>query len=159
MHKDKSPGASFNVEASAEEKYRYTGLFLDDESRDKLISVVGQLTEIPDTWTIVAHHMTTRHFTQEAEDVEQFNKLHFGEQFDIFATSLGISDKAIAVGVDTEVPSAKERKHITIAIADGAQSMDSDIIEDWRPIQPILLHTTLSGILLPDPSAKGDMDA
>ncbi|MDR0398168.1 MAG: hypothetical protein LBH36_03275 [Candidatus Nomurabacteria bacterium] len=99
--------------------------------------------------------MTTHHFTQDAQDVGQFNKSHLGEQFDIVATSLGISDKAIAVGIETEVPSTKDQKHVTIAIAEGARPVDSDDIKNWHSIQAIPLRTTLDEYIVPiDPSEE-----
>ncbi|MDR2063940.1 MAG: hypothetical protein LBQ02_04130 [Candidatus Nomurabacteria bacterium] len=141
-----------NIEQQPKEKYIYSGVFLNEESRERLVTAVNQLLQdgIPDSWQIVAHHMTTHFFTQEDPVVEQFNKLHDGENFDLFATSLGVSDKAIAVDVETEAPSANEHKHITVAIAENASPVDANDIQNWVPIAtPIPLRGVLGQFNVP----------
>jgi len=63
-------------------------------------------------------------------------------------SSLGQDDKVMAAGVNTNVPSKNQIKHITIAVnrAGGGKPFHSNKLENWTPTQPIELHGTIAEV-------------
>ena len=60
--------------------------------------------------------------------------------------SIGVSDDAIAVGVEG-YPSNNNIPHITLAIPPAGKAVNSNYIEEWRPVdEEILLNGKVSEI-------------
>lgn len=116
-----------------EENYKvsYSAVVLDKQSKD----IVLKNVDVPNGWKIFAHHMTI----SLGSLPEQFKNL-LGKKQKLRVTKLGKSDKAIALGVDSEL-SLNKIPHITVAIntSIGAKPKDSNEIQDWEDIEPFEL--------------------
>lgn len=116
-----------------EENYKvsYSAVVLDKQSKDIILKTVS----IPNGWKIFAHHMTI----SLGNLPEHFKDL-LGKKQKLRVTKLGKSDKAIALGVDSEL-SLNKIPHITVAIntSIGAKPKDSNEITDWEDIEPFEL--------------------
>lgn len=114
----------------------YTALVLSDQSRQKLLDEFAGI--IPEgekaDWELFAHHMTTNLGGAENGPAKGL----LGQSGKAKVVAIGISDKAIAVEVQSDVPSDNARKHITIAVnrAKGGKPKDSNAIppEGWHPV-------------------------
>lgn len=113
----------------------YSGIVLTDDSRQSLVASLVDM--IPSDWEIVAHHMTICMGPLVHPKKASHNYSEFGEletQYDLRITSVGMSDKAMAVMVDSPFPTQNEKKggfaHITVAVnrAGGGKPFDSNKI-------------------------------
>ena len=79
------------------------------------------------------HHMTLAFYRNMPPELLEFTKENVGKEFTLTATDIGYSDKAIAVKVETNVPSANSLKHVTLAtnISNGGKPFDSNGITNW----------------------------
>lgn len=115
----------------------YSCVLLNEQSRTKLLSIVGG--EIPTDWTVIAHHMTIT--LGELKD-----KSEIGKNVVLTVSKLGLSDMAMAVAV-----SGYETKnaipHVTIAInPDGGKPVMSNQITKWQDIKPFMISGTVTEI-------------
>ncbi len=119
-----------------ERRLEYSAVILDEPSRSRLLNEFRNV--IPEDWKVIADHMTIA-FRQGLNSI---NRLDDKDQMvTIYATHLGISDKAIAVRVEG-YPSTNKIAHITLAInvkAGGKPVMSNDI-ENWDKIKKIVLR-------------------
>lgn len=104
-------------------KVSYSAVVLDPQSRDRILNHVA----IPNDWKVICHHMTIK-MGELPEDLK--NKK--GEKVTLKVSKLGKSEKALAVGIDTDL-SLNAIPHITVAIntSVGAKPKDSNDIKDW----------------------------
>ena len=111
----------------------YTAVVLSQASQTKLLNALKQV--IPADWKIICHHMTINMGNAQSGPAKEL----LGQNVQLRAISLGKSDKAMAVTVDTNIPSANAIKHITLAvnIKNGGKPMMSNQITDWHPMSPI----------------------
>ncbi|MHA1948285.1 MAG: hypothetical protein ACW99G_03455 [Candidatus Thorarchaeota archaeon] len=116
----------------------YTGVVLNYFDRLKLIAKFR--SEIPKGWKIIAHHMTVNMGKAEEGPLEP---QHVGAEVNVYANTVAINDRVMAVGVFSGVPSDNDKKHITIAVAPDASAKESNDLTDWNPIDQI----KLSGII------------
>lgn len=114
----------------------YCGVILDDESKKKILSVV----EVPSSWEIINHHMTIK-----LGGLPVNLKDRKGEEVNLKVVSVGKSDKAIAVGIDTDL-SLNKKPHITVAIGNGGKAKDSNDIEDWEEIKPFYVSGVIDEV-------------
>jgi len=116
---------------------RYSGIILDPASKNRILEFVGD--RIPDGWNVISHHMTIT--LGELKD-----KTDLGKNVVITATSLGLSDMAMALKV-TGYPSKNEIPHITVAInPNGGKAMMSNKITKWQDIKQFNLMGTIMEI-------------
>lgn len=122
-------------------KPRYSGVVIDDVSKNLLIKTFRQL--IPADWEVIAHHMTINPFG--LVDVSEV-----GKPVTLTVTEVGKSDKALAVKVSGYNGKTKNSfPHITIAIdrVGGAKPKDSNVIEHWKVVgEPIILNGIIKNI-------------
>lgn len=104
-------------------KVSYSAVVLDPQSRDAILNHVA----IPNNWKTICHHMTIK-MGELPEDL----KTRKGEKVTLTVSKLGKSDKALAVGIDTNL-SLNAIPHITVAIntSIGAKPKDSNEIKEW----------------------------
>jgi predicted kinase len=115
----------------------YSCVLLDTASRTKLLSMIGG--EIPQDWTVIAHHMTIT--LGELKD-----KSDIGKNVILTVTDLGMSEMAMAVKV-TGYETKNAIAHITIAInPDGGKPMMSNQITKWQNIKPFMVSGTVTEI-------------
>ena len=120
----------------------YTGIFLTEESKERLLSKVKDF--IPSNWRIYADHLTLG-FGEMAfiGEVNTFFKENEGNKIKLRIYEIGISDKAIAVSVEGNFKSANTHPHITIAISPEGRPVHSNYIENWKTIH----HFEVEGIV------------
>lgn len=104
-------------------KVSYSAVVLDQQSKEAILNHLS----IPNDWKTICHHMTIK-MGELPEDL----KNRKGEKVALKVTKLGKSDKALAVGIDTNL-SQNAIPHITVAIniGAGAKPKDSNDIKDW----------------------------
>ena len=121
----------------------YTGLFLDEESKARLLKVFEEY--IPDGWTTYAHHVTVsfnNDVTKQDEIFNDFKEKYRGKNLIASVVSVGTSDRAVAVMVSNIITDNK-RAHITLATAPDAKPVESNDIVNWEPIfNPIFVTGT-----------------
>ena len=85
--------------------------------------------------------MTIAFHTNIPDDIFNWCVDHRGEMIQMTAVKLGVSEKAVAVQVDTDAPSTNTIKHITLAVdlSNGGKPVDSNYIKEWVSIDPIVL--------------------
>ena len=125
-----------------ETNWIYTGVFLDNESRNKLMEMFGN--NIPKGWKPYCHHMTLVFNNKNEESQELFNyySQRFGQTVPLLATHIGMSDKAMAVKVKWSDKNANATPHITLATSPSGKPVDSNFIKEWIMLPSIV---TLSG--------------
>lgn len=113
----------------------YTAVVLTPESQTKLLTALKQV--IPFDWKVICHHMTINMGNAQSGPAKEL----LGQNVKFRAISTGQNDKAIAVTVDTNIPSTNAIKHITVAvnIKNGGKPVMSNQITDWHPMSPIEL--------------------
>lgn len=133
--------------------YEYYGLFLTQESKDKLAkqlffngySPESELMKKRTGWYL--DHCTLLHRSQLTWDNSNLHaflidKLH--EDFEIKIIGIGISDKAMAFKVNVfPLVSVNKIPHITICTFNGGKPVDSNNITEWKNIKPIIVKTKL----------------
>jgi hypothetical protein len=74
-------------------------------------------------------------------------KDYVGEKLQIVINGIGISNKAMAFRVDKKsVYCVNDIPHITIATFNNGKPVDSNNIEYWVSIKPIIITTTLKKV-------------
>lgn len=135
--------------------FEYIGLFLTEESKTKLKEwlwlndydfnndlIKGTL---PKNWYL--DHCTLLHRSQLTWDNSNLHdflidKLH--EDFEIKIIGIGISDKAMAFKVNIfPLVSVNKIPHITICTFNGGKPVDSNMITEWKDIEPITVEVKL----------------
>lgn len=118
----------------------YIGLFLTEESRNKLYNIFP----VPLDGKVYMDHCTllfkrTQMSHKNAPKVidayinQLNNKNHSCETMVI--TAIGYSDKAIAVKVNLNVPCCNDIPHITLCTLNGGKPFDSNNITEWRNLE------------------------
>ncbi len=106
----------------------YSAVVLDEKSKGLLMQAFRSI--IPDDWKIYVHHMTIA-FGKGVE-----NKVELGKEVALTVTKIGVSDMAIAAGVEG-YPSKNAIPHITLAInPNGGKPVMSNNITNWKSITP-----------------------
>ena len=120
-----------------DKKWIYYGVFFSDTTKRVLLDYTKKLGIekdfiIPDDWKIYCDHMTLvfNDKTERAqEDAEFYEEQLVGQDVSLRVTHVGVSDRAVALGVDYQT--ANEHSHITIAIAQDAKPVESNNITNW----------------------------
>ena len=125
-------------------KWVYFGIFLDDTSTKLLKEKFEKI--IPKDWKLFCHHMTIsfNNKSSEANDCLNHYQDRIGENINIIATHLGMSDDAIAVRIAYKDKTTNKIPHITIATPKNGKPVNSNFIKEWKLLkEPI----QLSGII------------
>ena len=125
------------------ESVAYSGVVLDDASRQKLLDSV----DIPEGWEPIAHHMTiTLGPLLHPKGKHDFSKdYHVGESVILKVTHVGMDERAMAVKVVPPGEISKKVKfpHITIAVnrEGGGKPFHSNKIpaDNFKPIEGELM--------------------
>ena len=128
-----------------QQPWKYYSAVLSDNARNTILNVVRKhIGDIPDGWIIICHHMTyvyndgSPERNEYASQVEQY----LGNKVGLFVHSIGISDNAIAVGVNS--PSWNDKPHITVAVSPGTKPVESNNIKNWMEIEPFFVSAKVS---------------
>lgn len=131
------------VESSSGKAPIYHAAFLDTDSHYKLLNRLG--SEIPSDWKVFAHHMTISFGKTTDAVIQEYLSTNRGKSVILVATELGISDDAIAVRINSDVPTTNAIPHITIAIPPGGKPVNSNKITEWAKLDhPIELTATIN---------------
>jgi len=116
----------------------YCGVILDEESKEKILKAV----DIPSGWKVINHHMTIK-----LGGLPENLKDRKGEKVTLKVISLGKSDKAIALGIETNL-STNKKPHVTVAInvSNGGKTKDSNDIVDWENIESFFISGTIDEV-------------
>ena len=126
----------------SKDKVLYSAVVLDEESKNKLFALMRLCVDVPGEWKRLAHHMTIVF----KEGLPEELKDDLNKDVTLTVKSIGVSDDAIAVGVEG-YPSTKDNPHITLAIPPDGKPVNSNDIEDWRDVEnEILLNGKVSEI-------------
>eukprot|EP00026_Physarum_polycephalum_P008015 Phypoly_transcript_08089.p1 GENE.Phypoly_transcript_08089~~Phypoly_transcript_08089.p1 ORF type:complete len:473 (+),score=71.63 Phypoly_transcript_08089:99-1517(+) len=106
----------------------YTGLILNKESRDNLLSWVPP----PPQWVVTAHHMTMALGNQPIPG-EQIKP---GDEGEIEITHVGFDTRSLVVKV-VGLPSTNTIPHVTIAHVPDAKPADSNDVIEWVPVEDL----------------------
>jgi len=125
-----------------EKKPSFWGAYLDSESYNKVLQEIG--SEIPDNWKKYLHHMTITLGTPKTDPIKSFIEKNRGKVFELNAVALGKSDEAMALKIDSDVPTKNEIPHITVAVSPTGKPVKSNFITDWKPLpNPIKLSAKI----------------
>lgn len=117
------------------ENLLYTAIELLPESRQKLEHLTDNIND--PNWKIYCHHMTIHFGKYMTKEIEAYIDENIGKEVKLIANYFGYDNKAMAVKVETDVPSSNAIKHITIAALH--KPVDSNFIQSWQEIMPIEL--------------------
>ena len=114
---------------SKKQPISYTGIILDDQSKNRIIQSLGDL--MPEGWEEIIHHMTVNMGEVKPEHMKYLNF-----PITLFGTHIGMNDKAIAIAVEG-FDSKNETPHITLGVnrVDGGKPKDSNDIKEWKPLR------------------------
>ncbi len=127
----------------AEQKISYSGVVLDEDSKQKLLAL-----PIPEGWEPVAHHMTITmgplvHLGGKHDFSESYSA---GDDIELPVVAVGQDERAMAVKVSAPRGVHKERAfpHVTVAVnrAVGGKPEHSSKIpeENFKPLSGIILN-------------------
>jgi hypothetical protein len=109
------------------------GVLLDPLSKDKILDTLKE--RIPDGWRIYAHHMTIFYGKMSVNSPAiMFYKNNKDEKVTLQATSWGMNEFALALRVQTNIPTYKGIPHITVAVSSVGAPKDSVNIQEWMPL-------------------------
>lgn len=121
----------------------YGGAFLDETSKEIIRENFKEY--IPEGWKELIDHYTIV-FNDNSEGNDEWKKWvekNIGKTVELDIISIGVSDKAIAVGA-IGVPSRNEHPHITLAVGNGGKPVDSNKIINWSMIEnPFLVSAKI----------------
>lgn len=121
-----------------ERKPIFWAAYLYPESHGKLIQTLG--SKIPDDWKIFAHHMTIAFGRPKNENTKEYIQNNLGQDVELTAVKLGISETVMAVEVQSPAPSDNKIWHITLAVSPQGKPVQSNYITNWKPLpEPIKL--------------------
>jgi hypothetical protein len=125
-----------------EQKVAYSGVVLDDESKQKLLDL-----GVPKGWVSEAHHMTITlgPLSKRSDDEGALYKV--GDEIELTAVGVGQDHRAMAVKVEPPYPiNVRHVKfpHVTIAFneAGGGKASHSGKLQEFEPV-----NMTLKGIV------------
>lgn len=129
----------------ASSNIQYAAIVLTDESRGRLLQHVwGHFPDWTDYRT-VCHHSTVFFHNNMTDELHEWCKENEGKIHRMVATGYGMSDKAFAVTVKSNTPTANKIKHITVAVnnSEGGKPVDSNFITKWHSMEPVELEGTV----------------
>jgi hypothetical protein len=121
----------------------FASVVLDDKSRLKLVDFVKQYLpkdwDIIGQWGVIAHHMTINFGKGLPEDLKD----DLGKTVQLKVVSIGLSDMALAVGVEgypafeNDGITPKRKPHVTIAVnrPSGGKPVMSNDIQKWDKVE------------------------
>ena len=114
----------------------YYGVFFSDNTKRAIYDYVSKfLSEngyfIPEDWKEYCDHMTLvfNSHNDHTETLAEFYELFLGQTVSLRSTSVGISGRAIALGID--YINDNKHSHVTVAIHPDAKPVESNDITTW----------------------------
>ena len=124
-------------------EFEYIGLFLTKESRNKLLDLLP-----PFEGKMYLDHCTLLHKSQngkaKAETIMRAFEFHGGKKFLVNIVAIGWNDKAMAFKcVPSWLSCMNKTPHITIRTFSDGNPVDSNAIEKWIDIIPVIVEANL----------------
>ena len=120
----------------------YSAAFLTKDAKALLLNELKD--KIPKGWKIYAHHMTLLFGKAKDESIQKYIDEHIDTEVNLRAVALGESPDAMAVKIESDVPTANKIPHVTIAVPNGGKPVNSNKITNWEPLDhPINLSATI----------------
>jgi tRNA nucleotidyltransferase/poly(A) polymerase len=116
----------------------YSGVILDSESANHLVSVLHEHFKDIDDWKIFCHHMTV-----SMGPLPTKMRGLLGQTLDLEVVGIGSTKDVVAVKVETPLEVSNKVPHITLATSPSGKPAMSNKIATWTPIEPF----KVSGIL------------
>lgn len=114
----------------------YYGIFFSDKTKETILKYTKRWLQandyyIPENWKIYCDHVTIVYNdkSEERQKTAEELELFIGQHVGIRTTSIGVSDRAIALGVD--YVTQNKHSHVTVAIAPNAKPVESNYINKW----------------------------
>ena len=125
-------------------KIIYAGIFLDEESKNKLYPLIVIITKKLnwDNYKTICHHMTIAFHTNLNEQIKNWCDEHYGNKIQLTVIAVGFSEKTIAVKVKAVgVPCTNKTSHITLCVNNdtNGKPVDSNYIMSWQDISNIAI--------------------
>ena len=125
------------------DEFEYIGLFLTKESRNKLLDLLP-----PFKGKMYLDHCTLIHKSQDskakAETIKRALEFYRGKKFLVNIVAIGWNDKAMAFKcVPSWLSCINKTPHITICTFSDGIPVDSNSIEKWIDIKPIIIEANL----------------
>lgn len=112
-----------------ENNWIYFGIFFDDAEKKTLIERAKEMGIIPQGWTIYCDHMTIVFNDRSGKQNVSHLEESLGKREILTISKIGISNRAIAFGV--EFLTSNRQAHITISIIPGGKPVESNNIQNW----------------------------
>lgn len=113
----------------------YFGIFLDQESRQRLVDTMGVF--VPRGWEFKCDRCTLAFGNpDEYPEVKEYIAANLGKKVKMTVNSIGVAVEVFAVGVTGDFKSAIERPHIPLAVPRGGHSKNSNFIKSWKDYYP-----------------------
>ena len=116
----------------------YSGIILNNKSKNKLLNIINNIFSIPEDWSIYAHHMTIC-----LGELPTIYRDYREEEIELIVTHYGLNDKSLAVKVDGFFTLSRCKDeinnripHITISTSPGTSPKESNNIKNWIKIKP-----------------------
>lgn len=109
----------------------YTGVLLDEESREKLRALA------PSDWKFLGHHMV---LNMGPMDTHLNRPANLGRRYKIVAHLVASNDKVVAVGVWSPLKTFNARAHIAVAVnrKQEGKASDASHLIGWIKLRPTL---------------------
>jgi tRNA nucleotidyltransferase/poly(A) polymerase len=118
----------------------FSAIVLDDESHNRLITLLHEFFEDLEGWTKFAHHMTVNLGPLPMK----LTGLR-GQDFNITVTHIGHDKDVVAVKIDTSFD-VRQTPHITLATSPKGRPEMSSRINNWVPVTPFIVKGILEEI-------------
>jgi len=114
----------------------YYGVFFSDKTKETILKYTKRWLQandyyIPDNWKIYCDHMTLVYNdkSEEKQKIAETLETFIGNKCSLRVVSVGVSDRAIALGID--FITQNKNSHVTVAIAPDAKPVESNKITNW----------------------------
>lgn len=133
--------------------FNYYGLFLTETAVKKLKDWISSNDETRQLLDNAEHvyldHCTLMHHSQYDEEIAKPLNFLIEEgivKYNILAYKIGISEKAMAFKICTNLKCTNKIPHITICTFNGGKPVDSNNITTWKNTPIFLLETILKKV-------------
>jgi len=131
----------FKKKEEVKKNWIYYGVFFSEKTGKAILKYVKDWfnkngKEFPEDWKIYCEHMTLvfNDGSESAQKFADFVEPFLGQSASMRVLSIGVSDRAIAIGVDYKTNN--EHSHVTVAVTpDGGKPVESNYITDWTPVE------------------------
>lgn len=122
-----------------ENNWLYYGVFFDEPTKKNILNYVKRWffsngKRFPEDWKAYCDHMTIV-FNDGSETAQAWAEIVepcLGVRTDLEVVSVGVSNRAIAVGIDHRTNN--KYSHVTVAVAPGAKPVESNYITNWYSV-------------------------